>query len=275
MSIEDRDQRELEAVLQLLESSDEAPVGTDRELLEVMGFIARSLTPVRPPSGLKQRLMTRVRGRIAAISEPTIGPPAAVSPVPFPAATTFRPQRAVPLHWAVAAGLVALTLFAGLSFLLLQRLQEQERRVARLETELSNRPSAPTLEAELAELRADLSVMTSTKVSVCALESQDDAFAQADGIVYLTPGGGRWVLSAQGLKPNPSGRSYRIWFVAVDGVVKGGDFHVTDANGHVHFCADAMPADTKAIMITLEPESDGSPKPQGPTVLYGRPHHLL
>jgi hypothetical protein len=171
--------------------------------------------------------------------------------------------------------MVAALLFAGLSFVLLERLQEQELRVARLEAELSSRPSVPTLEAELAELRADLAVMTSTQVAVCALENQGGPSAQADGLVYLTPGGGRWVLTAQGLEANPAGRSYRIWFVAEGGIVKGGDFHVAEGNGHIHFCADAMPADTQAIMITLEPETGGGPEPAGPTVLYGRPHQLL
>jgi hypothetical protein len=271
--MQDDDHQELEPIVGMLEANEDA--GAPREITELMGLLAMSLPPVEPPSRLRDRVLAGTRVASTA-SEPAAAAAdrTVAAPLRFPS-TAPRADFGVPVRWVVAAGLVVAMLFAGLSFVLLERLQEQERRVARLEAELDSRPSVPTLEAELAELRADLSVMTSTRVSVCALEGQDGGAARADGIVYLTPGGGRWILTAQGLEPSPSGRSYRIWFVAADGIVKGGDFHVAEGSGHIHFCADAMPADTQAIMITLEPETGGGREPVGPTVLYGRPRQLL
>jgi hypothetical protein len=283
------DQRELEAALAVLEDEDldaAAPRARDtrdrqdiqdiqdirnnRNIVELIGLLPSALAPLAPPPHLKEQLLRR----IAAQPTPVRAAPALSSPLLFPRPRRTGARRA-PLLLAIAASVLVAIALAALSVTLLARLEEQERRVARLESELAERTLVPTLEAELAELRADLAVMTATSVEVCALETRDPDQPRADGVVYMSPGGGRWVLAAQGLAPSPAGRSYRIWFLGDNGVVKGGDFHVTDGHSHIHFCADAMPSETKAIMITLEPESGGGPQPSGQAVLYGQARQLL
>ena len=98
------------------------------------------------------------------------------------------------------------------------------------------------------------------------------ADAAARGVVYVAADHQHWVFRVDGLVPSSGEQVYRLWFVPAGGdrpAVHGGRSRSTPAPTSSSHRRE-MPADTKAMFVTLEPAAAAAPRsPTGPVVLYG------
>jgi hypothetical protein len=78
-----------------------------------------------------------------------------------------------------------------------------------------------------------------------------------------------WYLALQGLRPVGSGKAYKLWFVADQGMVDAGSFTI-DPKAPIELSSKQMPAGTKAAIITLENDPH-APAPTGPAILRAGP----
>ncbi|HEX2643753.1 MAG TPA: anti-sigma factor [Thermoanaerobaculia bacterium] len=231
---------------------------------------------------------------------PIAGPaPAAPRPVPAPApaspsgpvsgtypaapagVTSFRPparpeRRTSRLPLALAAGL--LLPLIGLVLWLGTLNMGQRDTIASLQRQLAEerqRASQAAARVEQAsdamhEMRANLRLVTQTAVEVSPLHpvtAGGTAPLQPDarGMLFVSPDHQHWYMSVEGLQPAGPGRNYQLWFVAGTRMVSGGVF-TAQPGERSELSSKEMPADTKDVVITLEP-AQGSPAPSGPEVL--------
>ncbi len=234
-----------------------------RAYLETLGLVAASLEPVAPSEACRRRLMAAVAPPEAAAA------PAAVVPLARPAAGGGLRRWALPLAASLAAVLAGLTGWQ-LAQLGSQRatIDQLSRRLAELETRADG---ARGMERQFGELRQRLELVTQSGVEVCTLKPMDGApelSASSRGVLFVAPDHQHWYLAIEGLMPCSEGRSYQLWFVTADGPpVSAGTFDVVPGV-RVELSSDRMPANTRAVSVTLEP-AGGSEQPTGQRVLHG------
>jgi hypothetical protein len=209
----------------------------------------------------------------------TPAPPA--PPRAMPATLVRRPRR-----WPLAAAAAIILALLGLSGYLYRGLLQQGETISRLTRqrdqliaqEREHARVAASSEAELARLQGEMSdvqtrlaFMTSPGVEISPLRptGQVPMPEGAFGMLFVASDHQHWHLSVKGLNPSGSGHQYQLWFIAPQGAVSGGTF--TAAPGApIHLSSAHMPAGTRAVVITLEPEA-GVSTPSGPEVLRAAP----
>ena len=261
----------LERVLQRLENPELEDSGLDldaegreiwREYSELVGLLPYALDPVEPSPRVKSAILSAIRAeRPSADNDNTVAFPTAAS-----APTTLRSVR------LIAAALGALTLgMALLSGWMFRGNQIQETRIAELgralEATVERSERGGTLQSELSGFRR---VMTAPGMRICPLKPRGDTPVQpvARGAIYFDRQESNWLLTARDLEPCERGSVYKVWFIVEDGrAVPGADFLV-EAGVPVTLGSSEMPADTKAVLLTLE-EDPSVTQPTGPAILYG------
>ena len=278
-----RPDREELAILDTLEAlgGGEAAAGAGPESradVELLGLLPYGLEPVVPSPELRSRVLAAVREHGRAREGVADDPAAAPAPIPFrrPESGTAAPPRrggrwALPLAAALAA------LGIGLAGWLSLRLGEREATIAALDRELAaageragrlERINAE-LDAARRELSHRLALATSPGMVACPLKPMDREYPEVNGLLYLSPGGGPWLLSVHHLEPPPAGGVYVVWFLSGDaphhmGVLAPGP------DRSVHIAADRMPGQESmtGVAVTLEPTA-AVERPTGPTLLFG------
>lgn len=278
----DRPDPEEQAILDALEALEEGePAGEggreSRAYIELLGLLPHGLEPVVPSPEVKRRVMAAVGERGRGVEDAAADPAVAGrEPIRFrrPVAAAPPPRTArwpLPLAAAIAA------LAIGLAGWLSLRLGEQDRTIEALSADLaveSERRSR--LERENAELAAarrelshQLSLATSRGMVACPLKPMDREYPRVSGLLFMSPGGGPWLLSVHDLDPPPEGGVYVVWFLGGDaphsmGVLAPG------ADRSVQLTAERMPGHESmtGVAVTLEPSAEAE-RPSGPTLLYG------
>lgn len=276
---------------------DEAGETLARLYTEVVGLLPFALDPVTPSPDLRQRILTLAAGDDTQDLAARTGT-AAAEPVEPAEAAARRPRvvtpiRQAPLAEAVAepvesagarrprasrwplalAASLALALL-GLSLWLYSGVRQQNATIDRLTRELrAEQQRAGSLAAqqveiqnELAEMRGGFGLITSPAVEVSPMRpTERSPQPQARGALWVAADHQHWYLSVHGLEPLGAGRRYHLWFLADSGAVSGGSFDAQPGSP-VNLSSEHMPHDTKAVVITMEPDT-GTPAPSGPEVL--------
>lgn len=270
--------RTILAALEALENGGEPPAPveateTDETLTrlytEVMGLVPQGLEPVVPRPEAKAGLLAAIRGEQApAVRE--AAPPPQPAPVPRPAApraaaTVPRRRRVWPMALA-AALILALTALSGWLF---QRQRQMEETIASLERALATQrqeaeQSVAGMQAAMERMRVNFSLVTAPAVKVSPLRPADPQ-SPARGILFVAADNQHWYLAVHDLPPAPPGRDYQLWWEAEEGTFSGGVFDPAAAE-KMELYSETMPAGTRDVMITLEPDR-GVRTPTGPEVL--------
>lgn len=265
--------------------ADEGMATAARLYVETLGLLPYALPPVAASAGLRGRLLAALSGDETQPSQKlrTRAPSGTVPLIPAAASGELRrapatvPERRPARKWPLALAAMLALAALGLSGWFFAQLQEERAANARLQAQLrqaSERASAGASEAssELAELgehAANLALVTSPAVEVCALRPSGSPPPQpgARGALYVAADHQHWYLAVHGLKPAPPGRRYQLWFQAGSLAYSAGTFDARPGE-RVVLSSETMPVGTVAVRITLEPSS-GSSQPSGPEVLFG------
>ncbi|HSN85544.1 MAG TPA: anti-sigma factor, partial [Thermoanaerobaculia bacterium] len=187
------------------------------------------------------------------------------------AAPAARPRR--PSRWPLALAATLALAFAGLSAWLWQAGQEQRAEIASLrqQIEAQSQISAQAVRerqqanAEMDKMRDQFTLVTSPAVAVRPMQAVGDQ-PDARGMLFIAPDHQHWYLSLEGLQPAPPESVYKLWWVTTQGRPLDAGSIVAEAGEKIQMGSDAMPADTRDVVITLEPAGSG-PEPSGPPVL--------
>jgi hypothetical protein len=273
---------------------DEAGETLARLYTEVVGLLPFALEPVTPSPDLRQRILTLAAGdetqdlaegsgaAAAGPAESAARRPRVVTPIHQPPtagavaepveSAGARPRRASRWPLALAASLAFALL--GLSLWLYSGVRQQNATIDRLTRELrAEQQRAGSLAAqqaeiqnELAEMRGGFGLITSPAVEVSPMRpTERSPQPQARGALWVAADHQHWYLSVHGLEPLGEGRRYHLWFLADSGAVSGGSFDARPGSP-VNLSSEHMPHDTRAVVITMEPDT-GTPAPSGPEVL--------
>jgi len=171
--------------------------------------------------------------------------------------------------WPMALAASLLLALGGLCGWLFLRQARMEETIASLETALATErrqteQSVAGMQAAMERMRVNFTLVTAPAVKVMPLRPIDPQ-NQARGILFVAADNQHWYLALHDLPPAPPGRDYQLWWVAKEGTFSGGVFDL-DAGEKKELYSETMPADTRDVMITLEPTRGGS-KPTGPEVL--------
>lgn len=258
-------------------TSERVPEATAREYVELLGLLPYELESKSPSSALRGRITREVEATLAAdpsdarpVSMPSeiARHPDALSTIGARPKAPTRSSSLLPLAACLAVALVGLSIWQSTHLTeqrstiedLAGRLQDANTQIADLED----------YKEGLRQARNNLALVSSPGVEVCALRPAEQELAQenAHGTLFVAADHKSWYMRLEGLVPCPLGRKHQIWFVRRDGsAVSGGLFEVEAGEG-IEISSEVMPADTVAVMITLEPQG-GSDSPTGPSVLYG------
>ena len=216
-----------------------------REFEAAAGLMTFGTKLEAPSANVKQRLMDQARQSAASASAARPGP-----------------QRRW-VEWI--AGLTAVATTAALFVVM-----NDNTHLRDLTDSLSSRISQ--LESELTSQRlrvARLSTITSPQVRVVNLAGQGD-HATASGRIFWDRNTKRWFFYATNLPPAPTGKSYQLWFVPVNGNPVSASVFNTAADGA--FDVEIQVPDSvtaiKAAAVTTEP-AGGVPQPTGAFALLG------
>lgn len=279
--------RTILAALEELETGAVQPATEADETLarlytEVLGLVPYELEPAAPRPEVRSRLLSMIAGDETQEMDPRPAPPVAAPaparPAPAPVPMTSREMpaaRGVAMSarrrsvWPMALAAMLLLSLGGLCGWLYLRQARMEETIARLETELATErqkaeQSVAGMQAAMERMRVNFALVTAPAVKVSPLRPVDPQ-NQARGILFVAADNQHWYLAVHDLPPAPPGRDYQLWWEAAEGTFSGGVFDPA-AGEKMELYSETMPAGTRNVMITLEPDRGGS-KPTGPEVL--------
>lgn len=222
---------------------------------EVLGLVPCELEPAAPRPEVKTRLLAAVRGEAAADEtlpgligdgtqevEPRPAPQRS-APIPREREMLAAPRVAMVSRrrsvWPMALAASLILALGGLCGWLLLRQTRMEETIA---------------------------LMTTPAVTVHPLRPVGEQ-TQARGILYVAPDHQHWYLAVHDLPPAAPDRDYQLWWVTGQGNVPAMTFEARSGE-KVELGSETMPADTRDVMITLEPEGGTrSDTPTGPEIL--------
>lgn len=267
--------------------------GARERLLTAIGAVP--VAPAAPaPEAATPKAERQTGSRPVPLPRPAAAPMAPETPVvsetppaPLPDSETSRPvQRSAsaprprrpsregkktgyPLALAATLALA----FAGLSAWFWQVAREQRTEIADLRQQIQTQSqiSAQAVRerqqahAEMDKMREQFALVTSPEVAVRPMQAVGDQ-PDARGMLFIAPDHQHWYLSLEGLQPAPAESVYKLWWVTAQGRPLDAGSIVAEAGEKIRMGSDAMPADTRDVVITLEPAGSG-PEPSGPPVL--------
>jgi hypothetical protein len=227
--------------------------------------------PASPTAPTPPMPRTAPPAREAAPTQP-VSPNPPTQEMPFWRPTSARsasaPRR--PSRWPLALAAALTFLALGAAGWMFHEMQQGKQTIAALRHQLEAE-SAPSRAGDALGPREKLGLVTSPSALVAALRPDGQAPSQpyAHGMLFVAADHQHWYLALQGLRPVGSGKAYKLWFVADQGMVDAGSFTV-DPKAPIELSSKQMPAGTKAAIITLE-NDPRAPAPTGPAVLRAGP----
>jgi uncharacterized coiled-coil protein SlyX len=280
----------------VLPRGDETAETLTRLYVESLGLLPYGLEPATPNPAVRARLLAVVRGEETQDVAPQAAAvlaahpaPAAPQPAPPSPAASTAPAAIIPIErgrrrgapgWLLALAATLAFAFAGLSAYLFNEMLKQEATIDHLSASLTAeqvekseaRQRLAQVEGNLGDIQSSMALVTSPGVEVAPMRPIADSGApvppDASGILYIAADHQHWYLKVHGLQP-VGGRRYNLWFIADDGAVSGGSFDARPGSP-MDLTSHTMPATTREILITLEPDH-GVEAPTGPGVLRAAP----
>jgi anti-sigma-K factor RskA len=231
-------------------------------LYEAIAMLPLTLRQEAPPSGVRQRLLSRISSkrpeqpRSESRGERS-SQPQQREKVITPSLRPDRPERPWYLYVSIVMGallIVALVIFVNQ---LVGTAGSQEKKIAELQGGLQQNQDV------LAVLQAErLEVVTLTAVTPGSAEY---------GRIFWDPVKRNAVVQTSNLPVEPEGKQYQLWIFKEKKYLSAGVFDRTSGSVNT-LKAMALPADEKQTVegfaITLEPKG-GSPEPTGAIQLRG------
>jgi anti-sigma-K factor RskA len=224
------------------------------ELYEATALLPLLLKQEAPPTGLRQRLLSRLSSKKAE-------PPRAVKTTPQ-RETVEVPVAKAPAHsWYLYASLVmGALLIVGLLFFL----NDQLRTTSELEKKLND------LQAHVQQTQDILGILQARRVEMLLLVSAETA-SEAFGKIFWDPDRRHAVVQAVNLPVQPGDKQYQLWLLKDKKYVRVGEFDVNVQKMNV-FAVLTLPVgekkDIEGFAVTLEPRG-GSTQPSGVIQLSG------
>jgi anti-sigma-K factor RskA len=227
------------------------------ELYEAIALLPLLLKQEAPPSGLRQRILSRLSSKPSKRPEPQrAGRPAPErETVATPA--TKPPARS----WYLSASIVmGILLIIALLFFL----SDQLKTTGDLEKKLSD------LQAQVQQQREIVEIFQARRVEMLPLVNADSK-SEGFGKIFWDPEKRRAVLQVVNLQPEPADKQYQLWLMKDKKLLSAGAFDVTRDKANV-FTVMTLPIgekrDLEGFAVTLEPRG-GSTQPSGAIVLQG------
>lgn len=224
------------------------------ELYEATALLPLLLKQETPPTGLRQRLLSRLSSKRSE-PPPAARPTPAKEAVETPAAKT--PQRS----WYLYASMVMGTLLIiGLLFFL----NDQLRTTGELEKKLND------LQDQIQQKQDIVEILKAQKVEMMSLISEEVG-SKAFGRLFWEPARRNAVVQVVNLPAQTADKQYQLWLVKDKKYLRVGEFDVDKANATV-FAVMTLPVGEKqeieGFAVTLEPRG-GSTQPSGVIQLRG------
>jgi anti-sigma-K factor RskA len=226
------------------------------ELYEATALLPLLLKQESPPSGLRQRLMSRLS---AKRTEQQRG--AKPTPAPQREKVEAPVTKAPPHSWYLYASMVMGTLLIiGLLFFL----NDQLRTTGELEKKLND------LQVQIQQKQEILVILQAHRVEMLQLASAETG-SEASGKIFWDPEKRRAVLQVINLPAQPADKQYQLWLMKDKKYFRVSEFDVNTEKSNV-FAVVALPVGEKkefeGFAITLEPRG-GSTQPSGAMQLRG------
>jgi anti-sigma-K factor RskA len=205
----------------------------------VLAMLPLSLSPVDPPAGLKEKILSEARrqSRMKIGSWDRIVLPAAVAAV-----------------LAVAVTLMVVKQFWPTNV----HSPDDMRTIGTLEAQLL------TTQSQISEMKKSLGEMEFAELT-------GPAQPQAVGHVFLDPDMKKWYFFTCGMRPAADGKTYELWLILGNRAVPAGNFDV-NSNGVATLLGDIppLPANTTvSLAVTDEPVASAHNAPTGQMQMRG------
>lgn len=228
------------------------------ELYEATALLPLLLRQEPPPTGVRQRLLTRVSSKKP--EQPRVERPAPQREkveAPKVEAPTVQPERPWYLYASIVMGIliiVALSIFVN----------ELVRTTALLEKRVTD------LQGELQQKQEVLSVLQAQRLEVFPLASLE-ASSNAYGKIFWNPANRRAVLQVVNLSAEPNDKQYQLWMLKGKSYISVGVFDVENENNDLSKMMTLPVAEKQEIEgfeVTLEARGGGT-QPTGTVHLRG------
>jgi anti-sigma-K factor RskA len=224
------------------------------ELYEATALLPLTLKQEAPPSGLRQRLLSRLSSKRSES-------PRAVKPTPQRETVEASATKSPPHSWYLYASVVmGALMIIGLLFFL----NDQLRTTGELEKKLTD------LQAQVQQKQDILRILQAQRVEMLHLVSVDsgsDVFAR----IFWEPEKRHAVLQGVNLPAQPADKQYLLWLMKEKKSLRAGEFNVNKEKSNV-FAVMTLPVGEKKeieeFAVTLEPLG-GSTQPTGAILLRG------
>jgi anti-sigma-K factor RskA len=228
------------------------------ELYEATALLPLMLKQEAPPTGLRQRLLSRLsskRPEPPRAPKPTPQRPAVGGVVEAPVAKT--PSHSWYLYASVVMGAL---IVVGLLFFL----NDQLRTTGELEKKLSD------LQAQVQQKQDILGILQARNVEMLQL-MRSDTSSEMSGRIFWEPEKRRAALQCMNLPVQPADKQYQLWLMKDKKYVRVGEFDVNVEKSNI-FAVMILPVGEKlnieGFAVTLEPRG-GSTQPSGAIQLHG------
>lgn len=230
------------------------------ELYEATALLPLLLKQEAPPSGLRQRLLSR-------LSTKRPEQPRGAKPIPTPTPTRQRETveapvtKAPPHSWYLYASMVmgALMIVGLLLFL-----NDQLRTTSELEKKLTD------LQVQVQQKQDILGILQAQRVEMLQLVSAESG-SEASGRIFWEPEKRRAVLQVVNLPAQPADKQYQLWLMKDKKYFHVSEFDVNSEKSNV-FAVMTLPVgerkEIEEFAVTLEPRG-GSTQPSGAIQLRG------
>jgi anti-sigma-K factor RskA len=228
------------------------------ELYEATALLPLLLKQESPPSGLRQRILSRLSSKPSKRPEPQR--PGKPSPERETIAATPA-TKPPPRSWYLSASIVmGILLIIALLFFL----NDQLKTTGDLEKKLSD------LQAQVQQQQEIVGIFQARNVDMVALMSGDGK-SEGFGKIFWDPEKRRAVLQVVNLQAEPADKQYQLWLMKDKKLLSAGAFDVTRDKANA-FTVMTLPVgekrDIEGFAVTLEPRG-GSTQPSGAIVLQG------
>jgi anti-sigma-K factor RskA len=224
------------------------------ELYEATALLPLLLKQEAPPSGLRQRLLSRLLSKRTE-------PPRGAKPTPQREVVEAPVAKAPPHSWYLYASVVmGALMIIGLLFFL----SDQLRTTSELEKKLND------LQVQVQQKQDILGILQARRVEMLQLVSAE-AGSEAFGKIFWEPERRHAVVQAINLPAQPGDKQYQLWLMKDKKYFPVGEFDVNTEKSNV-FAVMTLPVGEKqeieGFAVTLEPRG-GSTQPSGSIQLRG------
>lgn len=239
------------------------------ELQATASQLAYAVQPVPMSAAQRDRIRTRLAGRIAAdrVHTAEVHPSAKsviLVPNPTHAAHAGRHWLESPASWlAMAASLVA-----AVSLATLYQVTKERDNIRQTYQAMSMRTGqSDSLRAALEDRDRLIANLTGPQVAVMTLTS--DGIRSPSARMFWNQSVNAWTFVAHNLPIPKTGRTYQLWLVTAKDKINAGTFAPDEKGDAVYRATYNLPKDALAAVAVTDEPSAGSPQPTTTPIIVG------